>query len=183
MTQLDDRFGPLVDVDPNAWVHQSACLFGKIRVASRASIWPQAVIRSEMHHVEIGEGSNIQDFCMIHVGYETPAIIGRMCSVTHHATVHGATLGDNVLIGINATIMDGAEIGDNSIVAGNALVREGTKIPPNSIVAGVPARVIATRDNRAANIQNAEFYIQNAIAYAHGIHRMQDWPKDGLNPT
>ena len=166
-----------ITIHPTAWVHPSANLFGKITVGPRASIWPNAVIRSEMHEVIIGEGTNIQDFVMIHVGYEHPTIIGKMCSITHHATIHGATLGDNVLIGINATVMDGADLGDNCIVAGNALVRENTKAPPNSILAGVPARAITTRDNKAANIENAEFYIRNARAYAKGIHRMEDWPK------
>lgn len=170
------RYGPLVRIDPTAWVHDTALLYGKISLAARASIWPHAVIRSELHEVVIGEGSNIQDFAMIHVGYETPTIIGRMCSVAHHATVHGATLGDNVLIGINATIMDGAVIGANSIVAGQSIVREGSEFPENSIIAGSPARVIAQRDNAAANIQNAEFYMRNAQAYAAGIHRMDEWP-------
>lgn len=170
------RYGPLIQIDPTAWAHDTALMFGKISVGPRASIWPNAVIRSELHEVVIGEGSNIQDFAMIHVGYETPTLIGRMCSVTHHATIHGATLGDNVLIGINATIMDGAVIGANSIVAGQSLVREGSEFPENSIIAGTPARVIAQRDNTAANQQNAEFYIRNAQAYASGIHRMEDWP-------
>ncbi|MEM7059299.1 MAG: gamma carbonic anhydrase family protein [Pseudomonadota bacterium] len=166
----------MIDIHPHAWVHPSANLFGKITIGAEASVWPNAVIRSEMHEVVIGEGTNIQDFVMIHVGYDHPTIIGRMCSVTHHATIHGATLAENVLIGINATIMDGAVLGDNCIVAGNALVREGMVAPPNSILAGVPAKIIATRDNSAANIENARFYIQNAKAYAKGIHRMADWP-------
>lgn len=109
---------------------------------------------------------------MIHVGYHTPTIIGEMCSITHHATIHGATLGDNVLVGINATVMDGAVIGDNAIIAGHSIVREGMVVPENSIVAGVPGKVVATRDNRAANIENAEFYVQNGRNYARGIHRL-----------
>ena len=172
----------MIDIHPTAWVHPSAQLYGRITIGPRASVWPHAVIRSEMHEVVIGEGSNIQDFVMIHVGYDHPVIIGRMCSVTHHATIHGATLGDNVLIGINATVMDGAVIGDNAIVAGNALVREGTEAPEGAILAGVPARIATTRDNAAANIANAEFYMANARAYAQGIHRMEDWrdpPADG----
>ena len=108
---------------------------------------------------------------MIHVGYEHPTIIGKMCSITHHATVHGATLGDNVLVGINATIMDGAVIGDNAIIAGHSIVREGMVVPENAIVAGVPGKVVGTRDNRTANIKNAEFYIQNGRNYAKGVHR------------
>ena len=173
---MTDRFGPLVTLDPEAWIHPSAQLYGKVTLGPEASVWPNAVIRSEMHEVVIGRGSNVQDFVMIHVGYEHPTIIGEMCSITHHATIHGATLGDNVLVGINATVMDGAVIGAGSIIAGNALVREGMVVPENSIVAGVPGKVIATRDNMAANIENAQFYIDNAKAYRQGIHRMSDWP-------
>ena len=171
---MTDRFGPLVQIDPDAWVHPSAQIYGKVRLEAEASVWPNAVIRSEVHEVVIGEGSNVQDFVMIHVGYEHPTIIGKMCSITHHATIHGATLGDNVLVGINATVMDGAVIGAGAIIAGNALVREGAVVPENAIVAGVPARVVATRDNVAANIENAQFYIDNAKRYRAGIHRMDD---------
>ncbi len=169
------RFGPLVQIDPNAWVHETSLIFGKVSLGADCSVWPYAVIRSEVHEVQVGEGSNIQDFVMIHVGYETPTIIGARCSITHHATVHGATLGDNVLIGINATIMDGAVIGANSIVAGQSIVREGAEFPENSIIAGVPAKLVGTRDNSDANIMNADFYLRNSKAYARGIHRMQDW--------
>ncbi|MEM7743188.1 MAG: gamma carbonic anhydrase family protein [Pseudomonadota bacterium] len=169
------RFGPLVRIDPSAWVHPTAQLYGKISLGPRGSVWPNAVIRSELHEVEIGEGSNIQDFVMIHVGYDHPVRIGRFCSVTHHATIHGATLEDHVLIGINATVMDGAVIGAGSVVAGNALVREGSQIPPHSIAAGVPAKVIATRDMTQPNLENAEFYMGNARAYAQDVHRMDQW--------
>ena len=169
------RFGTLVRIDPDAWVHGTALIYGKVSLGPDCSVWPNAVIRSELHEVVVGRGSNVQDFVMIHVGYETPTIIGAMCSITHHATIHGATLGDNVLIGINATVMDGAVIGANSIVAGQSIVREGAEFPENSIIAGVPAKLVATRDNTAANIQNAEFYIRNSKAYARGIHRMDDW--------
>ena len=176
---MTDRFGPLVQIDPDAWVHPTAQIYGKVRLGAEASVWPNAVIRSEMHEVVIGRGSNVQDFVMIHVGYDHPTIIGEMCSITHHATIHGATLGDNVLVGINATVMDGAVIGAGSIIAGNALVREGMVVPENSIVAGVPGKVIATRDNTQANIENARFYIDNAKAYRAGIHRMSDWSGGG----
>ena len=169
------RFGPLVTIDPAAWVHDTALIYGKVSLAPDCSVWPHAVIRSEIHEVVLGRGSNLQDFAMVHVGFHTPTTIGEMCSITHHATIHGATLGDNVLVGINATIMDGAEIGANSIIAGHSIVREGSVFPENSVIAGVPGKVVATRDSSAANIANAEFYIRNAKAYAKGIHRMQDW--------
>lgn len=172
------RFGPLVRIDPAAWVHDTALVYGRVSIGPLASLWPHAVIRAEMHEVRIGAGTNVQDFAMIHVGYGAPTYIGEHCSITHHATIHGARLGDRVLIGINATVMDGAEIGDDCIVAGNALVREGATFPPGAVIAGVPARQVATRDNRAANLANAEFYIRNAQAYAAGIHRMENWPAE-----
>lgn len=166
-----ERFGSLVRISPKAFIHETALIYGQVDIADDCSVWPNAVIRSEVHEVRIGRGSNVQDFVMIHVGYELPTIIGQMCSITHHATVHGATLGDNVLIGINATVMDGAVIGDNAIIAGHSIVREGMVVPENAIVAGVPGKVVGTRDNRAANIANAEFYIQNGRNYAKGVHR------------
>jgi carbonic anhydrase/acetyltransferase-like protein (isoleucine patch superfamily) len=168
------NFGPEVTLDNPAFIHETALIYGKVHLAEGASLWPYVVIRSEMHEVRIGRRSNIQDFVMIHVGNTTPTIIGENCSITHHCTIHGAEVGDNCLIGINATLMDGAKIGANSIVAGHSIVTEGTVIPENSIVAGSPAKVIRTRDNGVANAMNAAFYFENAKAYARGDHRITE---------
>lgn len=165
------RSGPLVEIDPAAFVHPSAQLYGKVRLAAGASVWPNAVIRAEMHEVVIGPRSNVQDFVMIHVGNGMGTRVGADCSITHHVTLHGCTIGDNVLVGIGATIMDGSVIGENTIIAGGAFLKEGTVVPPNSIVAGVPAVVKATRDSGAANRFNAWLYAENAAAYARGEHR------------
>ena len=159
------------DIREAAFVAPSAELYGAVRLGAGASVWSQAVLRGDALHIDVGAYSNVQDFVMIHVGSGTPSIIGRYCSITHHATVHGATIEDHCLIGINATLMDGAVIGSNSIVAGNSIVREGEQIPPNSIVAGVPGKVIATRNNGAANKLNALAYHENALAFARGYHR------------
>ena len=157
------------------WQAASAELYGKIEIAEGVSIWSNVVMRAESSHIEIGAFTNIQDFTMIHIA-DGPTLIGEYCSITHHCTIHGATIGDNCLIGINATIMDGAVIGENSIVAGNGLVREGAVIPPNSIVAGTPAKVIAQRNNFVANRLNALAYYDNSIAYSQGNHRV--WSED-----
>ncbi|HUD50418.1 gamma carbonic anhydrase family protein [Parvibaculum sp.] len=174
MTDLQKRFGPGVTLDHPAFIHETALVYGHVHIGDGASLWPYVVIRSEMHEVRIGARTNIQDFVMIHVGNTTSTIIGANCSITHHCTIHGAEIGDNCLIGINATLMDGAKIGANSIVAGHSIVTEGTVIPENSIVAGTPAKVVKTRDNRVANIMNAAFYFENAKAYARGDHRVTD---------
>ncbi len=154
----------MIDVSRAAFVHPSALLYGEIQAGTGSSFWPYTVARSEIHSIAIGDYTNIQDFVMIHVGYETPTIIGSFCSITHHATVHGCTIGDNCLIGIGATIMDGAVIGENSIVGEHALVRAGMIVPPNSIVAGVPAKVVRERDSSTANRLNALYYHENALS-------------------
>ncbi len=127
-----------------------------------------------MHDIVVGAYSNIQDFVMLHVGFRHGTRIGAYCSITHHATLHGCVIEDHCLIGINATVMDGCVIGEGSIVAGHTIVSENTIIPANSVVAGVPGKVIATRDNLAANRQNALFYYRNALNYARGQHLMAD---------
>ena len=130
------------DFHESVWVAPGAQLYGKIAIGEGSSIWPCCVIRCECHSVRIGRMTNLQDFVMIHVGYAEPTVIGDFCSITHHATVHGATVEDDCLIGINAVVMNRAVIGRGSIVAPGAVVTEGTVIPPHSIVAGVPARVV-----------------------------------------
>ncbi len=166
------HFGTEVVLDEPAFVHPSALLYGKIHVGNGVSIWPNVVMRSEMHEIRIGARSNIQDFVMIHVGWSTPTIVGEDCSITHHATLHGCEIGDRCLIGINATLMDGVRIGANSIVAGHSIVGEGQVFPENSIIAGVPGKQVATRDNSAANLLNARFYEQIAAGYATGRERL-----------
>jgi len=154
-----------------SFIAESAELYGEIQLAKGSSVWPKVVMRAEAAHIHVGAYTNIQDFVMIHFGAASPSVIGDYCSITHHATIHGADVGDRCLIGINATIMDGAVIGENSIVAGNSIVREGLVVPPNSIVAGVPAKVIGERNNAVANKLNALAYYENAVAFAAGNHR------------
>jgi len=161
----------MLDLSKAAFVHPTALLYGDISVGSGVSFWPYSVARAEIHSITIGDYTNLQDFVMIHVGFETPTVIGAYCSITHHATLHGCTIGDNCLIGIGATVMDGAVIGENSIVGEHSLARPGFVAPPNSIIAGVPAKIIKERDSRAANRLNALYYHENALAYARGDHR------------
>jgi carbonic anhydrase/acetyltransferase-like protein (isoleucine patch superfamily) len=165
-----------IDIAESAFVHPSAQLYGHVTVGEGASVWCNAVVRAETAHVEIGAFSNIQDFCMIHTDPGKPVRIGRHCSITHHTTLHGCTIEDLVLIGINSTIYNGAVIGAGSIVGQHAYVRDGTIVPPNSIVVGSPAKVIRTADSRLANRINAEFYVRNGAAYSRGEHRAWDGP-------
>ncbi len=164
------------DFHESVWIARSAEIYGRVTLGPAVSVWPQCVIRAECQEVRVGRMTNLQDFVMIHVGYDDPAVIGAFCSITHRATIHGATVEDHCLVGIGATLMDGAVIGRGSIVAPGAVVTEGKVIPPGSVVAGVPARVIRERDCSRENRRNAWNYHRNALAYARGEHRAWDGP-------
>jgi gamma-carbonic anhydrase len=130
------RFGPDVFLAPTAVV------IGDVELGSRVSIWYGAVLRGDVHSIRVGEDSNVQDGAVLHgtLG-EFPVIVGARVSIGHQATVHGAIVEDDCLIGIGARILDGARVGGGSLVAAGAVVREGMQIPPRSLLIGVPAVV------------------------------------------
>ena len=167
----------LHDIHASAWISPSAQIYGKISLGEGSSLWYNVVTRAECQEITIGRMTNVQDFVMIHVGYEDPTQIGDFCSITHHATLHGCTIGDACLVGVGAVIMDGAVIGEGSIVAGSAMVTEGKVFPPHSIIAGVPAKLIGERDSARANRMNAWLYHYNAEAYRRGDHRVWQGPE------
>jgi carbonic anhydrase/acetyltransferase-like protein (isoleucine patch superfamily) len=169
--------GPLLSLHESVWVAPSAQLYGRIAIAEGSSVWHNAVARAECQEIHIGRMSNVQDFAMLHVGFDHSTRVGDFCSITHHCVVHGCVLGDDCLVGIGAVIMDGAEIGAGSIVAAGAVVLEGKKFPPHSVIAGVPAKQIAERDSTVPNRMNAWHYHRNAQAYRRGDHRAWDGPE------
>ncbi len=170
------EIGAGVKLEAPAFIHPSAYIYGDVTIREGASVWINVAMRAEMYRIDIGPNTNVQDFVMIHVGDGADTIVGANCSITHHVTLHGCTIGDNCLIGIGATIMDGCVIGEGSIVAGGAFLKERTIIPPHSIVMGAPAKTTRTRDNSAANAFNAFMYRKNAEAFARGEHRVWTTP-------
>ena len=166
----------LQQLHPSVWIAPGAVLSGRISLAENVSVWHHVVMRAEVQAIEIGRMTNIQDFVMIHVGYDSPTQIGEFCSITHHATVHGCRIEDHCLVGINAVVMDGAVIGRGSIVAGGAMVTEGKVFPPHSIIAGVPAKRIGERDSARANRINAWQYHRNAEQTRRGEQRAWEGP-------
>jgi carbonic anhydrase/acetyltransferase-like protein (isoleucine patch superfamily) len=169
--------GPLVRIHPSAFLADTARVYGKVELAEGVSIWHNAVLRAECQQIRVGRMSNLQDFVMVHVGYGDPTAVGEFCSVAHHATLHGCTIEDHCLIGINAVVMDGAVIGRGSIVAGGAMVTEGKQFASGSVIAGVPAKVIATRDCSRENRINAWLYHRNAQHTRRGDYRAWDGPE------
>jgi len=166
-----------VELHESVFVSDSARLDGRITIAEGASVWHNVVMRAECCEIRVGRMTNVQDFVMVHVGYEEPTVIGDFCSITHHATIHGCTIEDHCLVGIGAVVMDGARIGRGSILAGGAVVPEGKSFPAGSVIAGVPAKRIAERDSAAANRLNAWQYHRNAQHTRRGDYRAWDGPE------
>jgi len=162
---------PLPHAEPlvheTAYVAPGAFVIGAATVAAEASIWFNAVVRADAESISIGEGSNLQDLVAAHADPGMPLTVGNNVSVGHSAVLHGCTIEDDVLVGMNATILNGAVIGAGSIVAAGALVPEGMNVPARSLIAGVPAKVRRelSDDDVAVIRLNAEHYRQLAATY------------------
>ncbi|MFV0435128.1 MAG: gamma carbonic anhydrase family protein [Leucobacter sp.] len=156
-------------VDPSAWLAPGSIVVGDVTIGPDSSVWYNAVIRGDSDAVRIGARSNFQDGVVVHTqrGGDA-AIIGDDVSVGHNAVVHGATVENGCLIGMNATVLSGAVIGEGSLVAAGAVVPQGMRVPPHSLVAGVPARVVRDlRDaDREAVRRNSEIYLDYTSAHA-----------------
>ena len=150
--------GILPEISPDAFVAPSADIIGRVKIAADASVWFGAVIRGDEAPISIGEGSNVQDNAVLHCDHQSPMNIGHNVTVGHGAIVHGATIGDNVLIGMGAVILNGAKIGDNCIVGAGAVVKENADIPADSMLVGVPAKVIRTLDEAAVAERKKQSY-------------------------
>ncbi len=157
------RYGSSVFVAPTAVV------IGDVDIGANASIWYGAVLRGDVHSIRVGADSNVQDGAVLHgtLG-EFPVVVGDRVSIGHQATVHGATLEDDVLIGIGARILDGVRIGSWSLVAAGSVVREGLVVPPRSLVVGVPAVVKRELNERELEIvrRTPERYRELAAEHA-----------------
>jgi len=143
-----------------AWVAPTATLVGAVEVAEGASIWYGAVLRGDNEPIVIGPDSNVQDNVVFHTDEGIPVSLGRGVSVGHNAVVHGSTVGDDVLVGMGAILMNRSVIGNECLIAAGALVPEGADIPPRSLVVGVPAKVVRelTDDEVARVRRNASLY-------------------------
>lgn len=137
--QLGDR---RVQAEGEYFVADNAAVIGSVILKNQASVWFSAVLRGDLEPITIGEGSNVQDCAVIHTDDGYPVDIGRDVTIGHHVMLHGCTIGDNSLIGINAVILNGAKIGRNCIIGANSLITEGKEIPDNSLVMGSPGKVV-----------------------------------------
>ena len=166
--------GMAPQVDPTAWIADSAEVMGHVTLGPDASVWFGCVLRGDTESMTIGEGSNIQDLSVLHADFGLPLTIGRHVTVGHKVMLHGCTIGDESLIGIGAVVLNGARIGKNCLVGAGALVTEGKEFPDGSMIVGAPARVVRqlTPEQIEGLRQSAQHYIDNARRFRSTLKRL-----------
>jgi len=155
-------------VDASVFVAEGAKIIGDVEIGKESSVWFNTVIRGDVHFIRIGERTNIQDSCVLHVSHRThPLVIGSDVTIGHGSILHGAKIGNSCLIGLGAKVLDGADIGDFAFVAAGSLVLEGFHVPAGTLVAGIPARVKRdlTEAERMKIVQSARNYMDYVKTY------------------
>jgi carbonic anhydrase/acetyltransferase-like protein (isoleucine patch superfamily) len=161
-------------VASTAFVAREATLVGDVQVGERASVWFGAVARGDNEPIRIGAGTNIQEGAVLHADPGFPLTIGQDVSVGHQAMLHGCTVGDGALIGIQVVVLNGAVIGAECLVGAGALVTERKQFPPRSLIVGAPARVVrALTDEEVANLRaNAADYARRSTQYREELQAL-----------
>ena len=155
-------------IPDSCFIEDTAVVIGDVVMGEACSVWFNAVIRGDVHYIRIGNRTNVQDLCMLHVTHDThPLIIGNEVTIGHSVVLHGCTIKDRVLVGMGAIVTDGAVIGEDSVIGAGALVVEGTIVPPKSLILGSPAKVKrAVTDQELVWVkESAENYVKYARKY------------------
>ena len=162
LPEIDFTKTPIID--PSSFIAKGAVVTGDVRLAQHTSVWYNAVLRGDINYISIGERSNIQDGCILHLENDRPCIVGNDVTVGHGAILHGCTIEDQCLIGMGAIVLNGALIKKGAVVAAGAVVKENMVVKPLELVAGVPAKVIKTLDESTLHhhIKWAEKYCKLA---------------------
>ncbi len=149
-------------IHSDAYVSPRASVIGDVEIGPESSVWEYAVIRADMNFIKIGRGTSIQDNATVHCEFLNPTVIGDYVTAGHNCVIHGATIGDHVVIGIGAIVLSGARVGENSVIGAGAVVTENSDIPPNSLVLGIPGKVVkeVSPAMREAFQNNATLYVE-----------------------
>ncbi|UWP99703.1 gamma carbonic anhydrase family protein [Aliiroseovarius crassostreae] len=163
--------GVTPEIDPAAWVAPDANLIGRVRIGAKASVWFGCTLRGDNELIDVGEGTNVQENCVFHTDLGFPLTIGANVTVGHKVLLHGCTIGDGSLIGMNATVMNGAKIGKGCLIGAGALVTEGKEIPDGSMVLGSPGKVVREIDEatKQSLLASAHHYQANAAYFAKSL--------------
>ena len=149
------------------WIAENALVIGSVVLENNASIWFNCVVRADDDVITIGENSQLQDGCVVHVDPGHPVTLGKDVSVGHMVMLHGCTLGDGTLVGINSVILNDAVIGENCVIGANTLILEGKQIPDGSLVLGSPGKVVRplTEDEIRVFRSTAAYYVNEWKRY------------------
>lgn len=164
-----------VDAHEQSWIAPNASVIGKVRLEEGASVWFGAVLRGDNELIHIGENSNVQDGAVMHTDMGYPLTLGKGVTVGHKAMLHGCTVGDYSLIGINAVILNGAKIGKHCIIGANALITEGKEILDGSMVMGSPGKVVRELSEQQKKMleASAAHYVYNARRFARELQEQE----------
>ncbi len=162
------------DIDASAFVADTANVIGKVSIGANASVWFGVTIRGDNERISIGEGSNVQEGCVMHTDMGFPLTLGRHVTVGHQAMLHGCTVGDGALIGIQAVILNGAVIGKGCLVGAGALVTEGKQFPDFSLIIGTPAKAVRqlTQEEITRLAGNADNYVARGQLFKTELTRI-----------
>jgi carbonic anhydrase/acetyltransferase-like protein (isoleucine patch superfamily) len=157
------------------FIAPNAAVIGNVTLHENCSIWFSCVLRGDAERIEVGAGSNIQDGTVMHADPGFPMVVGKNVTVGHNAMLHGCTIGDGSLVGINAVVLNGAKVGKGCLIGANALVTEGMVIPDGSLVLGSPAKIKThlSEEQQLALQHNADHYVGNAARFAAGLEVQQ----------
>ena len=166
--------GNRVRTEGEVFIANTAIVIGKVLMKHQSSVWWGAVLRGDYELITVGERSNIQDNCIVHMDEDYPVTIGDGVTVGHKAVLHGCTVGNNSLIGINSVIMNGVEVGNDCLIGSNTLVTENKVIPDASLVLGSPGKVIRelTEDEIEENKDFSARYVRNSARYRNSLKPM-----------
>lgn len=160
-------------IHPTAWVAPGAFVRGDVTLGEQVNVWYNAVLRGDQETITVGKASNIQDNCVLHGDAGCNVTVGEYVTVGHGAILHGCTVEDKCLIGMNAVVLDHAVVGAGSIVGAGAVVSAGTVIPPNSLVVGIPGKV-----KRTLTEEDIQGTVDNALNYLHLTEKGQADPEN-----
>jgi carbonic anhydrase/acetyltransferase-like protein (isoleucine patch superfamily) len=161
------------DIDPDAYVHPDATVIGDVRIGPFASVWPQAVLRGDYGHIEIGERTSVQDGTVIHCTEYTPAVIGRECVIGHNVHIEGATIADRCLIASGSVVLNGAVVEEGAILGAGGVVSFNGHIPARRMALGVPARVREGYEvPEGAWLGVVQRYVENIAVFRARLRRL-----------
>jgi carbonic anhydrase/acetyltransferase-like protein (isoleucine patch superfamily) len=158
----------------DVWIADSADVMGAVELADNVSVWFGAVVRGDTAFIKVGKNSNVQDGCVLHADEGLPLVIGENVTVGHQVMLHGCTVGDGSLIGIQAVVLNKAVIGKGCIVASGSIVTEGKEFPDYSMIMGSPAKVVRQLDEATVQklMMSAKHYVGNGQRFAKGLKKI-----------